>query len=533
MSEAASVAANIFIVPIHEIALSMTESQQQRRARFSEAQLEELAASIRDHGVLQPIIVRPLEDPARSERYELVAGERRLLAAKIVGHASIPAVVRQLTDEEVLEVQLIENLQRADLHPMEEAEGYAQLLKHGRAVEELHARFGKSVSYVYGRLKLLSLSEKCREAFYADKISASIALLLARIPNETLQNAALAEITGDGKWDPGLTLAEAKQMIRERYMLRLAGAPFPTKDETLPGGPCTTCPKRTGNQPELFEDVKGTDLCTDPTCFEAKTREHGKRALAAAKKEGRRVLSAAEVKREKHGFYYHYINVDGNEWIGETKYKIRDLVEPSDIILAPDPNTGAAIELVERRVYEAALRKRRRQLGISAERTDAGTRDRQRKAKIEKDFRRRLYEELRPYLRDRGVTMLEIAQAIVDRMPLDALALVCEIRGCEVPAEKTSWGTYTRNYKAIVETLPGLSDSELELFIADCIYAPELIVRTWSDAEPEKLLALAAEVGVDVAAIRREVCPKKKTAKKKAAKKKRSKSKTAETEALR
>lgn len=68
MSEAASVAANIFIVPIHEIAFSMTESQQQRRARFSEAQLEELAASVRDHGVLQPIIVRPLEDPARSEK---------------------------------------------------------------------------------------------------------------------------------------------------------------------------------------------------------------------------------------------------------------------------------------------------------------------------------------------------------------------------------------------------------------------------------------------------------------------------------
>lgn len=73
MSEAASVAANIFIVPIHEIALSMTESQQQRRARFSEAQLEELAASIRDHGVLQPIIVRPLEKRSKSKTAETEA----------------------------------------------------------------------------------------------------------------------------------------------------------------------------------------------------------------------------------------------------------------------------------------------------------------------------------------------------------------------------------------------------------------------------------------------------------------------------
>ncbi len=528
------------MIPLHEIALSSAEPQRQRRLRFNGEQLAELAASIRDHGVLQPIIVRSLRpgvgtpggEPAR---YELVAGERRYHAAKAAELETIPAVVRELTDEQVLEVQLIENLQRADLHPMEEAEGYSQLMKvHGHAIEELHARVGKSRSYVYGRLKLLSLSQKCRAAFYADKISASVALLLARIPNEKLQDEALQAVTGEDTHHLGLTLAEARQLIHEHYMLRLKHAPFPIEDETLPGGPCSKCPKRTGNQPELFDDVSDADMCTDPPCYEAKTREQGKRELAAAKVAGRAVMSAAEAKRVfKHGgpWINGYVEAGGSEYIGGKSVKYKKLVPASELILAPHPDTGAVVELIKRDVIERAVQKARREEARTAseERQDDGTRARQRKAKIEKAFRLQLYEELRPLLKDRGPYFIEIAEAMFDRLEHDAIKLLCKVRGFEPPKIKHSWGREELNYRALGDTLKTLSDGELELFVCDCIFVRELMVSTWSDAKPEKLLALAQELGVDAAAIRRNVNRghrrgesierRKKTAKKKAKKK--------------
>lgn len=173
------------------------------RKAFDKAALEELAESIRRHGVLQPILLRPWPEgrrwPAKEAvegcPYELVAGERRWRAAKAAGLSTIPALIRELGDAEVLEIQVVENLQRTDLHPLEKAEGYEQLMKlHGYAVEDLAAKVGKSKGYVYARLKLCALVPEARKAFYAGHLNPSTALLIARIPVADLQKKAVQEI---------------------------------------------------------------------------------------------------------------------------------------------------------------------------------------------------------------------------------------------------------------------------------------------------------------------------------------------------
>src|SRR5262245_42837693 len=172
------------------------------RNNFDQAALEELAASVREKGVLQPVLVRPQKRPVKGgdakgkvlrdagvvERtgiYELVAGERRVRAAKLAGLAEIPAIVRELTDLQVLGVQLSENDQRSGISPLERAAGYQRLVdEHGYTVEALAGKSGRSVSTVRGLLKLVLLPEKARQAVEAGELPVSTAELIARIPNE-------------------------------------------------------------------------------------------------------------------------------------------------------------------------------------------------------------------------------------------------------------------------------------------------------------------------------------------------------------
>jgi ParB/RepB/Spo0J family partition protein len=157
-------------------------SKSNPRKTFDAAKLTELAASIKEHGVLQPILVRP---NGKAGTYELVAGERRYRAAQEAGLAEIPALVRELTDTQVLEIQVIENLQRDDLHPLEEADGYRQLAKtKGYDVARIAERIGRSVKYVYDRMKLAGLVDEARKIFLDGRITAGHAILLARLKPE-------------------------------------------------------------------------------------------------------------------------------------------------------------------------------------------------------------------------------------------------------------------------------------------------------------------------------------------------------------
>lgn len=304
------------------------------RKKFDPKTLGDLVESVQRHGVLQPILIRPFrfelkaptaafgwritrcgvdfrefpksqeakaraafEEARNGSQFQLVAGERRWMAAKQAALPAIPAIVRDLDDRTALEIQVIENLQRADLEPMEEAEGYEKLIKTwGYTADDLAAKVGKSKGYIYGRLKLLALLPAGRKALAEGRINPSVALLLARIADPKSQEDALHDVSGDGNFEGPVPEKRARAIIHERYMLQLKGAPFDIKDATLvaAAGPCTTCPKRSTNQRELFSDIGSADVCTDAACFAGKKAAAVQARLEKAQQAGATVLSAKE-----------------------------------------------------------------------------------------------------------------------------------------------------------------------------------------------------------------------------------------------
>jgi ParB/RepB/Spo0J family partition protein len=162
---------------LHVHVALIDESRTNPRRVVRDKHFEDLIRSVRQWGVLEPVILRPVRD-----RYELVAGHRRVAAAREAEIDQVPATVRDLGDREVLEIQLIENIQRADLHPLEEAEGYRQLMHvHKYDVSRIAERLGRSVKYVYDRVKLLSLTKECQTLFLDDRITAGHAVIIARL----------------------------------------------------------------------------------------------------------------------------------------------------------------------------------------------------------------------------------------------------------------------------------------------------------------------------------------------------------------
>jgi ParB family transcriptional regulator, chromosome partitioning protein len=155
---------------------------QQPRRHFGEKELQELASSIREKGVIQPLILRP--HPAESGRYEIVAGARRWRAAQLAGVHALPALVRDLDDTEVLELAIIENIQRADLNALEEAQGYRQLMdRFGHTQEKLAEALGKSRSHIANLLRLLTLPEPVQALLRDGRLSPGHARALVTAPD--------------------------------------------------------------------------------------------------------------------------------------------------------------------------------------------------------------------------------------------------------------------------------------------------------------------------------------------------------------
>lgn len=301
------------LIPRSAIEPSTTRIQAARRARFDAVALQDLADSIRACGLLQPLLVRPHPQPTAHRRYELVAGERRWRAAHLADLALVPAIVRPLTDLQVLEAQLVENLQREGLGPLEEAEGYRELMAlRSLTPEQLGEQIGKSRRWVYSRLKLLELGHEAREALAQGKLDASRALIVARTRAPKLQAKALKLATAR-TWDDSDLLYSVRQLAEhlERANLTqpLARAPFALGDATyfrfvpVPGRrgqedaepcpACVDCPSRSGNcDPEATD----ANVCTDVPCYESKVEQHGERRKRDLRAAGRPVVAGDEAK---------------------------------------------------------------------------------------------------------------------------------------------------------------------------------------------------------------------------------------------
>lgn len=499
------------MIPLQFITASLTNP----RKRFDEAQLGELTESVKRHGVLQPILVRSAtstKDPR--VLWELVAGERRYRAAKAAGLEDIPAVVRSLTDIEALEVQVIENLQRADLHPIEEAEGYEHLLKlQAYTAEDLAAKVGKSKAYVYARLKLTALCPEARQAFYADNLTPSTALLIARIPGAKLQAQVLKEITNEH--DP-LSYRDAARLIHDDYMLRLKDATFDIKDATLlpKAGACGACPKRTGNQPELFGDVKSADVCTDPQCFAAKKEVGLARLRKKHEDAGRKVIAGVEAKKllpnewsEPKGYYkadkpmYDVESGNGNY------PKAIQLAKKLDVetTLVEHPKTKELIELVPTGALQAAMKKagltKSSSSGSSYSAAESAA---AKKAKLETAVRARILDAIHASPSDKFSRddWIRIAHAFYGDIWNEYRKRILALWGW---TEVAKAGSYPDDEKdPVLACISALANEELVRFLLDCALIKQVHIGPYAIAKCDQLEAAAVRRGIDVEAIRAE-----------------------------
>lgn len=181
----------------------------QPRRKFDAGAIDELAQSIRARGLLQPILVRPIASKGGGkDEYEIVAGERRWRAAQKAKLHDVPVIIRELTDEETAEISLIENVQRVDLNPMEEAQGYQRLIEHyKRTQEEISKAVGKSRSHVGNMLRLLNLPKLARDALLVGEISMGHARALLSASKPEAMCALIIE--------RGLSVRETEDMVRE------------------------------------------------------------------------------------------------------------------------------------------------------------------------------------------------------------------------------------------------------------------------------------------------------------------------------
>lgn len=369
---------------IYDIAPELIEdSPTNPRQHYPKESIDELAESIRDVGIIEPLIVRikgtDIEGP-----YECIVGHRRKRGAIRAGLLTVPCLIREMTDEQVREMQHIENLHREDVHPMEEALSFEAMLEmHG--ADQLAAKVGKSVQYIHSRLRLLELTNQNRELFMNGRFELGHALIIARLRDEkdqdeggrfaaygyngvakTIAQCEKIEKEDDEPFEPS-SLSATRNHV-ERLMRSINDVPWdPADAELLPkAGPCTTCPKMTGNEAQeaLFvNDVQATGRCTDRSCYDAKMDATWKRLTAEHKKIGGTVLTKKAAKATFGSgssivYESEYDDLMRSSWSHDGKSLFQLLEpDPKDIILARDGH-GTIRYLYPSKKAKALLRKK-------------------------------------------------------------------------------------------------------------------------------------------------------------------------------
>lgn len=189
---------------------AIVRNPRQPRQRMNSEELQRLSDSIREHGMLQPLVVTQ-GSPADASQYTLIAGERRLEAARLAGLATVPAIIREATDQQLLELALVENLQREDLGPLEAAEAYRHLAEDfGLSHEAIAARVGKQRVTVTNTLRLLRLPAKVQAALAEAEISEGHARALLQLPGAQAQTAAMSTVVRKG-----LNVRQTEELVRQ------------------------------------------------------------------------------------------------------------------------------------------------------------------------------------------------------------------------------------------------------------------------------------------------------------------------------
>jgi ParB family transcriptional regulator, chromosome partitioning protein len=526
MSASTAIAIPSVVFSVREIPLDkICESKTNPRREFDETKLAELADSIRQHGVLQAVVVRPHSESA-PDVYELVAGTRRYRASKLLGRASIPANIRELTDAQCLELQLIENLQRSDIHELDEAEGYAALMlmqPENYTVETIATTVGRSEKYVTGRLRLLQLIPDARQAFYGGKLTFIHAFEIARLqPND--QRRALQEcfpnhktaatILKDKKAEAA-TVRELREWIEREVLLDLTNAPFDTQDETLlpSAGSCARCPKRTGNNPLLFPEVRQKSTCTDRECFRAKVEALIQIRVKPLEEKGEQPLRVSEVplwqtNGQKADALYEgqFHRAKGKEECPSAK----------PAVYVDGKRTGAIFYVCqnEKCPVHAQTTKYERTPQERAQRTKERLAER-----VEKLTRTRILDAVRNKLPDvpSRQDLEMIALDYLHRLGNDNQRHLCRSYGWQEKKTKTAWGTRIVDYEKIVSvSIKNMACADLNRFLVICALVSDLYCPGYNPSQhvskDSNLVRTAARYKVDAtklaATVREELSQK-------------------------
>lgn len=504
------------------------ESPFNPRQIFDDVALNELAVDIRSQGrVLSPLLVRPripplfAGDPEAITGHEIVFGHRRYRAAVLAGLTTVPCMVRAMTDDEARRAQISENLQRKDVHPIEEASGFQALIESGtHSADMIAAEFGKSRSYVYGRLKLLDACPAIRHACLSGEVGSEVALLIARLRSVKMQTKALEYINKDyrAKLDDGgkSSYRAIREMLAEKFTLDLGKAMFDIEAEMLlpTAGNCIFCPKRTENAPEYTDLVQDTasryghmrkgsaNVCTDPDCFEAKTKAHlkceaGKLASAGhVVVEGNAARNAISATGEIKGAYVA---------LKDVKASLKGLPKAGasvpPVILIQDPRTGKTHEVFRRGDLKA--------VGAQVKETPQARNDSanyQQQAEERKKLSAAAAVETRFRLALRDEVLA--AAARVERSTFD-LRLIAKITLKGVGhRERIAFGSSygVSSYDDFEPLINEMGAAQIALFLIDCAVSERVHVDYYDLKQcPEALLAAAAHYNIDLDQVRANV----------------------------
>lgn len=350
----------------------------------------ELCASVRDHGVIEPLIVRPVPPELRAlvnADFEYVAGQRRWRAAIAEQIELVPCEVRELSDAEALDLATEENLHRAAFTPMQEAAVFqAHRTRSMREIVQIAAKVHKSEGYVTSRLKLLDLPPEAQRALEDELLLLGVAIEIACLsPDQRGEAFELVKAPAGGS---PRTLREARDLLAVKFHLRLANAPFDLDDaELAPRGACTPCPLRSGNQLALLAvGIDQDDRCLERACYERKVEAAWQRRRAEAQARGAVALdmkAGGREAEEAHVLVRHpdrrgMVNLDASCGL-----PTREIDEAEDALeaakAAKDPagveDADTKLAEVERRVLNRPWRKILAEYGVEVPAPAAIVRD--------------------------------------------------------------------------------------------------------------------------------------------------------------
>jgi ParB family transcriptional regulator, chromosome partitioning protein len=495
----------------------------------------DLVNSIKEIGVLQAILLRPTDSTNGSKaKYRIVAGERRFRAAKRAGLTEIPALAMKMNECEPLGAQLNENLQRKDLHPLDEADGILRLkIRENLDVSGLAGRLGKKARYVARRLALTDLIDEAREDFLLGRITLGHALEICRLTPEVQADAIAAcyesKIVIDRKSgassyvpdkdSPAHDVGYLKEWLQVKVYLNLQKAPFKKHDPSLreDGLTCIACPQRTGHNTMLFDDFDNSDTCLNPPCFEGKIRRLVQIKQADLEAKAKKPVALLS---DKYGS-----GVNADESLRRGSYQIIERKAPrcqhvEKAVFSDGQQIGHVKDICREPTCKDHLgrvpERHSHSRGNGVRSTSPKDNNRRRQElfdmKVDEKVRKLVMAEaLKTYSwpLDRA-DLNEVVNQFFSRLPSEHQETIIEVLGWN----KNEDGKFRFDEKVILDKLAGLSDAELAQFLMLCSFAHFGANRYGGNrVDQSQVVRLAKARGVNYALVdgqvRFDLCAKK------------------------